>query len=114
MVDQISLFFFPIGKQMQKLEDPLCANLGDVPTTKQFLSPAKYAQMLATRPELELSADWMFVPSARNLSWRYQVLHNAFTVVKIRTSKDTDHYQYLVKMLEAMKLVWKESKVTRL
>ena len=93
---------------MQKPEDPLYANLGGVPAMKQFLSPAKYAQMLATRPELQRVADWMLVPSARNLSWRYQVLYTAFTVVKIRTSKDTDHYQYLVKMLEEMKLIWEE------
>ena len=74
------------------------------------LNPGKYAQMLATRPELQLGADWMLVTSARNLCWRYKVLHNAFTIVRIRTSKDTDHYQYSVQMLEAMKLIWKEIK----
>ena len=70
---------------------------------ESILSPGQYAQMLATHPELQLSADSMPVPSARSFHWRYEVLHNAFTVVKIRTSKDTDHYQYLVQVLEAMK-----------
>ena len=77
------------------------------------LSPGKYVQMHATRLELQLSADWMFVPSARNLCWRYEVLRISFTVVQIRTAKDTDHYQHLVKMLEAMNLIWK-SKAMRL
>ena len=42
------------------------------------LVPGEYAQMLATRPEMQVAADWMLVPAARNLHWRYEVLHSAF------------------------------------
>ena len=70
------------------------------------LTPGHYAQMLATRPEMQIAADWLLVPSARNLHWRYQVLHNAFTVVQYKSSADTDHHAALVAMLDAMKRIW--------
>ena len=38
--------------------------------------------MLATRPEMQVAGDWMLVPAARNLHWRYEVLHSAFMVCK--------------------------------
>ena len=41
-----------------------------------------YAAMLATRPESQLAGDWMAVPAARNLHWRYAVLHSAFLCCK--------------------------------
>ena len=46
------------------------------------LDPGRYAQMLATRCEAQLASDWLLVPSARNLHWRYMVLHNAFCLTK--------------------------------
>ena len=39
------------------------------------LLPGEYAKMLATRPEMQIAGDWMVVPAARNLHWRYAVLH---------------------------------------
>ena len=70
------------------------------------LSPGKCTQILAARPEIQLSADWMLVPAARNLHWKFQVLHNAFTVVKMRASKDTDHHNHLIQMLKPMQMIW--------
>ena len=72
------------------------------------LSPGKYAQMLATRPEILLSADWMLALAARNLHWKFQVLHNAFTIVKMRASRDTGHHKHLIQMLEAMPMMWQK------
>ena len=44
------------------------------------LVPGEYAQMLSTRAEMQIAGDWMVVPVARNLHWRYAVLHSAFMV----------------------------------
>ena len=41
------------------------------------VTPGVYAQMLSTRSECQLGGDWMLVPGARNLHWRYTVLHSA-------------------------------------
>ena len=38
--------------------------------------PGVYAQMLATRPEMQLAGDWLLVPGTRNLHWRYAVIGN--------------------------------------
>ena len=46
------------------------------------LLPGEYAQMLACRPEMHVAGDWMLVPSARNLHWRYAVLHSTFMACK--------------------------------
>jgi len=46
------------------------------------LVPGAYAQMLATRSEMQVAGDWMLVPGARNLHWRYEVLHSAFMTCK--------------------------------
>ena len=46
------------------------------------LLPGDYAKMLACRPELQIAGDWMCVPAARNLHWRYAVLHSACLVCK--------------------------------
>ena len=47
-----------------------------------FLLPGPHAQMLATRPESQISSDWMLVPTARTLHWRYTVLRNSFVACK--------------------------------
>ena len=41
-----------------------------------------YAAMLATRPETQIAGDWMVVPAARNLHWRWAVLRSAFITCK--------------------------------
>jgi hypothetical protein len=68
-----------------ELADPVVAGiksrwrrLVDAPV----LLPGFYAQHLATRSEAHLGADWMVVPAARSLHWRYEVLRKAFFVCK--------------------------------
>ena len=46
------------------------------------LLPGEYAKMLACRPEVQMAGDWICVPAAHNLHWRYAVLHSAFLVCK--------------------------------
>ena len=41
------------------------------------VTPGTYAQMLATRAEAQIAGDWMLVPAARNLHWRYAVLRRS-------------------------------------
>ena len=50
------------------------------------LFPGDYAAMLSTRPETQVAGDWMLVPAARNLHWRYAVLHSAFIMCKQKVS----------------------------
>eukprot|EP00973_Karenia_brevis_P059675 8307474-Karenia_brevis.AAC.1 len=47
------------------------------PPDAPILRPGQYTDMVATRCESQMGADWMCVPAARNLHWRYTVLHNA-------------------------------------
>ena len=47
-----------------------------------ILRPGEAAQLYATRCEAQIGADWMCIPAARNLHWRYQILHQAFLVCK--------------------------------
>ena len=42
------------------------------------LLPGEAAQLYATRSEAQIGADWMCIPAARNLHWRYQILCQAF------------------------------------
>ena len=70
------------------------------------LRPGPYAQMLATRCEAQVAGDWMLVPSARNLHWRYEVLHSAFVTCKQRLSPDTDMKENLDSLLKATKFIW--------
>lgn len=71
-----------------------------------LLLPGAYAQMLATRPEVQVAGDWMLVPSARNLHWRYQVLHSAFIVCKQRLGAEDDKRENLKQLLAATKRIW--------
>ena len=51
------------------------------------VTPGLHAQHLATRCEAQLGSDWMLLPAARNLHWRYSVLHKAFVVCKEKLAK---------------------------
>ena len=51
-------------------------------TEAAVVTPGLYAQMLSTRSECQVGGDWMMVPGARNLHWRYSVLHSAFLSCK--------------------------------
>ena len=65
------------------------------------LHPGPYAQMLATRVEMQVAGDWMLVPAARNLHWRYEVLHSAFIVCKQRLAPTTNMEENLRELIAA-------------
>ena len=71
-----------------------------------LLWPGAYAQLLATRPEMQLGADWLLVPAARNLHWRYEVLHSAFIGCKQRLSAGADRRQNVANLINATKQIW--------
>ena len=50
------------------------------------LLPGEAAQLYATRSEAQIGADWMCIPAARNLHWRYQILRQAFLVCKTKVA----------------------------
>jgi hypothetical protein len=70
------------------------------------LEPGAHAQMLATRPEMQIAGDWMVVPGARNLHWRYAVLHSAFMVCKQKVAPGESLSQNLDELVEATKKIW--------
>ena len=71
-----------------------------------LLTPGLYAQMLATRSEMQLAADWMLVPVARSQHWRWQVLQSAFIVCKQRLAPDADRQQNVTNLIDATKKIW--------
>eukprot|EP00973_Karenia_brevis_P087379 12114581-Karenia_brevis.AAC.1 len=62
--------------------------------------------MLATRCESQIGADWMCVPAAGNLHWRYTVLHNAFGFAVQHLPHDGDLDKQVSKLLDSMQWVW--------
>ena len=68
--------------------------------------PGEYAQMLATRPELQVATDWMLVPAARNLHWRYEVLHSAFMTCKQKVAPGESLQQNLDELIAAARKIW--------
>ena len=66
------------------------------------LLPGEYAKMLATRPEMQLAGDWMCVPAARNLHWRYAVLHSAFLVCRQKVGTGESLHDNLDKLLASL------------
>ena len=71
------------------------------------LLPGPYAKMLAARSEAQIGADWMLVPAARNLHWRWQVLRSAFLECKKKVSPGHDMSENLHSLIEAVKSIWK-------
>ena len=69
------------------------------------LLPGDYAAMLATRPEIQVAGDWMAVPAARNLHWRYAVLHSAFFTCKQKVAPGETLEQNLSDLVEATKKI---------
>ena len=56
---------------------------------------------------MQIAGDWMVVPGARNLHWRYQVLHSAIMVCKQKVAPGESLKQNLEELLEATKSIWK-------
>ena len=72
------------------------------------LLPSEYAQMLACRPEMQIAGDWMCVPAARNLQWRYAVLHSTFLVCKQKVAPGDTLHQSLDKLMDSLHNIWEK------
>jgi hypothetical protein len=70
------------------------------------LLDGEYAAMLATRAESQIAGDWMAVPAARNLHWRYAVLHSAFITCTQKVAPGEALSQNLENLIEATKTIW--------
>ena len=70
------------------------------------LLPGDYAAMLATRAETQLGGDFMLVPAARNLHWRYEVLNSCFLLCKQKVAPGATLNQNLVDLIEATTKKW--------
>ena len=66
----------------------------------------KLVFVLAARPEMQVSSDWMLVPAARNLHWRYEVLHSAFMVCKQKVAPGESLQQNLDELIVAVRKIW--------
>ena len=62
--------------------------------------------MLATRPETQISGDWMLVPASRNLHWRHSVLHSAFKLCKQKIAPGESLNENLIQLIEAARKLW--------
>ena len=62
--------------------------------------------MLARRPEVQVAADWVLVPAARNLHWRYEVLHSAFMTCKQKVAPGESMEQNLDELIGAVRKIW--------
>ena len=71
------------------------------------LLPGDYAKMLACRPEMQIAGDWMCVPAARNLHWRYAVMHSAFLVCKQKVAPGESMHENLDRLMRALEKIWK-------
>ena len=72
------------------------------------LVPSEYARMLSCRPEMQIAGDWMCVPAARNLQWRYAVLHSAFLVCKQKVAPGDTLHQNLDKLMDSLQKIWEK------
>ena len=70
------------------------------------LLPGDYAAMLSTRVETQLGGDFMLVPAARNLHWRYEVLNSCFLLCKQKVAPGATLNQNLVELIEATNKIW--------
>ena len=71
-----------------------------------ILTPGQYAQHQATRPEGQIAADWVLVPAARNLHWRYEVLHASFVSCKQRLAAGEPLHVNLAELINAATKLW--------
>ena len=63
--------------------------------------------MMSTRPEMQVAGDWLVVPSARQLHWRYTVLRSAFMTCTQRLSPGETVNQNLEELIRAIEKIWK-------
>ena len=75
-----------------------------------MVTPGIYKEMLATRPEKQLAGDWLLVPAAQNLHWRWMVLKSAFLTCKQKVKPGDTSTQNLEALIEAAKTLWTRMK----
>ena len=71
-----------------------------------MVSPGEYKQMMATRPESQLTKDWLFVPAAQNLHWRWQVLKSSFLNCKQKVKPGETLAENLDALIEAARTIF--------
>ena len=71
------------------------------------LPPGAYAEMMATRSEVQVAGDWMVVPSAVQLDWRYKVLRSSFMTCRQRLASGESLNQNLIELIDATEKIWK-------
>ena len=72
------------------------------------LLPGPYAKMLSCRPEMQIGGDWMLLPAARNLHWRYSVLRSAFVLSKQKINPGESMAENLDHLVKAVEKIWKK------
>ena len=75
-----------------------------------LLTPGYYKQMLATRPEKQIASDWLAVPAAQNLHWRWMVLRSAFLTCKQKVKPGDSLDENLEALVEAAKTLFERMK----
>ena len=71
-----------------------------------ILTPGLYAQHQAMRSEAQIASDWMLVPAARNLHWRYEVLHASFLSCKQKVAAGEPLNVNLQELVSAATSLW--------
>ena len=56
---------------------------------------------------MQIAGDWMCVLAARNLHWRYAVLHSAFLSRKMKVVAGESLYTNLERLIAALEKIWK-------
>ena len=75
------------------------------------VTPGIYKQMLATRPEKQIAGDWLLVPAAQNLHWRWMVLKSAFLTCKQKVKPGASLSENLEALVEAAATLWARMKI---
>ena len=75
-------------------------------TEDSVVTPGLYAQMIATRADIQLGSDWMLVTARKSLHWRYAVLHSAFLMCKQDFAPSETLNANLTTLIEAAKSIW--------
>jgi len=71
-----------------------------------YVTPGRYAQQQATRVEAQVASDWTLVPGARNLHWRYQVLHQSFLICKQKVAVGETLNVNLAELIKGAEALW--------
>ena len=74
------------------------------------VTPGYYKQMISTRPEKQIASDWLVVPAAQNLHWRWMVLRSAFLTCKQKVKPGNTLLENLEALVDAAKTLFTRMK----